>query len=42
MGKPESKVYLTLGFMLNCAASMLFGGTVKSRCTLVDPAKVDA
>jgi hypothetical protein len=42
VGKAESKIYLTPGFMLNCAATMLFGGPVKSRCTFVDPAKVEA
>ena len=38
----ETKLYWSLGFLLNCAGSMLFGGKVKSRCRLVDPAKVEA
>ena len=40
VGTAESKIYLSPGFMLNCAATMLFGGAVKSRCVTVDPAKV--
>jgi len=40
MGKAESKIYLTASFALNCASSMMFGGAVKSRCRLVDPAMV--
>ena len=40
MGKAESKIYLTASFALNSASSMMFGGAVKSRCRLVDPAMV--
>jgi hypothetical protein len=40
VGKAETKLYFLPSFMLNCAATMLFGGKVKSRCRLVDPAKV--
>ena len=42
IGKTESTLFLTLSFMLNCAGAMLFGGKVKTRCRLVDPAKVEA
>lgn len=42
VGKRETKVWFSLGFLLNVATSMLFGGKVKSRCRLVDPAKVEA
>ena len=42
VGTAESKIYLSPGFMLNCAATMLFGGAVKSRCVAVDSAKVAA
>ena len=42
VGKAESKLYYSVGFFLNCVASMVFGGAVRSRCHLVDPAKVEA
>ena len=42
VGMAETKVYWGMGFLLNCAGSMLFGSKVKSRCRLVDPAKVEA
>mmetsp|Transcript_58346 Transcript_58346/g.156133 ORF Transcript_58346/g.156133 Transcript_58346/m.156133 type:complete len:410 (-) Transcript_58346:166-1395(-) len=42
VGKAESKLYLTMSFMFNCASSMLFGRAVKPRCRFVDPAKVEA
>ena len=40
VGKYETKLYLTLSFMMNCIGTMVFGGKVKSRCSLVDPSKV--
>lgn len=42
IGKAESKLYFRVSFVLNCIGAMLFGGAVKSRCLLVDPAKVQA
>jgi len=42
VGTAETKLYLSVGFLLNCVGSMLFGGKVKSRCRLIDPAKVEA
>lgn len=42
IGKAESRLYYSVSFFLNCVGTMLFGGSVKSRCRLVDPAKIEA
>ena len=41
VGKAETKVYWSMGFLLNVAGNMLFGGKVKTRCRLVEPSKVE-
>ena len=42
VGKAESRLYYSMSFFLNCVSSMMFGGAVKCRCRLVEPAKVEA
>ena len=42
VGKAESRFYYSVSFVLNCVSTMLLGGAVKSRCRLVDPARVEA
>lgn len=41
-GKTESMLYYSISFLLNALTTMAFGGKVKTRCRVVDPAKVEA
>ena len=42
VGKTEANLYYSISFFANAVSTLLFGGKLKSRCRLVDPAKVAA
>ena len=42
VGKPETQVWWSMGFLFNVVGRMVFGSKVESRCRLVDPLMVEA